>query len=105
MRTDAEGNQAETQSHVDVEEDAQLVPSNNDPEPAKVQDVEPHQPVSEMPSEEKQMDEKQMTGETNFSVCIGKACSHHSLSCHFPVEFTSNTFAWTFLVFLEALIS
>ncbi|XP_077069572.1 histone-lysine N-methyltransferase 2C isoform X1 [Siphateles boraxobius] len=61
VRTDAEGNQAETQSHVDVEEDTQLIPSNNDPEPAKVQDIETHQPVSETPSEEKQMDEKQMT--------------------------------------------
>ncbi|XP_073705573.1 histone-lysine N-methyltransferase 2C [Garra rufa] len=61
VRTDAEGIQAEIQSHVDTEENTQPVPSNNDSEPAKVQDVEPHQPVSEMQSEEKQVDEKQLT--------------------------------------------
>uniref|UniRef100_A0A673LKA7 Uncharacterized protein n=1 Tax=Sinocyclocheilus rhinocerous TaxID=307959 RepID=A0A673LKA7_9TELE len=68
VRTDAEGMQAEIQSHVDVEENAQPVPTNNDSEPAKVQDAEPHQPVSERQSEEQQTDEKQMTGKTNFSV-------------------------------------
>uniref|UniRef100_A0A8C2KEM0 [histone H3]-lysine(4) N-methyltransferase n=1 Tax=Cyprinus carpio TaxID=7962 RepID=A0A8C2KEM0_CYPCA len=46
-----EGIQVEIQSHVDVEENAQPV-SSDDSEPAKVQDAEPHQPVSEMPSEE-----------------------------------------------------
>ncbi|RXN27847.1 histone-lysine N-methyltransferase 2C-like protein [Labeo rohita] len=61
VRTDAEGIQAEIQSHVDAEENTQPVPSNNDSELDKVQDVEPHQPVSEMPSEEKQEDEKQLT--------------------------------------------
>ncbi|XP_016320042.1 histone-lysine N-methyltransferase 2C [Sinocyclocheilus anshuiensis] len=61
VRTDAEGMQAEIQSHVDVEENAQPVPKNNDSEPAKVQDAEPHQPVSERQSEEQQTDEKQMT--------------------------------------------
>ncbi|XP_016372184.1 histone-lysine N-methyltransferase 2C-like [Sinocyclocheilus rhinocerous] len=61
VRTDAEGMQAEIQSHVDVEENAQPVPTNNDSEPAKVQDAEPHQPVSERQSEEQQTDEKQMT--------------------------------------------
>uniref|UniRef100_A0A671RS73 [histone H3]-lysine(4) N-methyltransferase n=1 Tax=Sinocyclocheilus anshuiensis TaxID=1608454 RepID=A0A671RS73_9TELE len=61
---DAEGIQAEIQSHVAVEENAQPV-SSNDSEPAKVQDAEPHQPVSEMPSEEKQLDEKQMMGKTH----------------------------------------
>ncbi len=60
---DAEGIQAEIQSHVE-EENAQPVPSNES-EPAKVQDAEPHQPVSEMPSEEKQLEEKQMTGKTH----------------------------------------
>ncbi len=60
---DAEGIQAEIQSHVE-EENAQPVPSN-DSEPAKVQDAEPHQPVSEMPSEEKQLEENQMTGKTH----------------------------------------
>ncbi|XP_016139199.1 histone-lysine N-methyltransferase 2C [Sinocyclocheilus grahami] len=59
VRADAEGIQAEIQSHVDVVENVQPV-SSNDSEPAKVQDAEPHQPVSEMPSEEKQLDEKQM---------------------------------------------
>uniref|UniRef100_A0A8C1N5S8 [histone H3]-lysine(4) N-methyltransferase n=1 Tax=Cyprinus carpio TaxID=7962 RepID=A0A8C1N5S8_CYPCA len=56
-----EGIQVEIQSHVDVEENAQPV-SSDDSEPAKVQDAEPHQPVSEMSSEEKQLDEKQMMG-------------------------------------------
>ncbi|XP_059358418.1 histone-lysine N-methyltransferase 2C-like isoform X3 [Carassius carassius] len=59
VRADAEEIQTEIQSHVDVEENAQPV-SSNDLEPAKVQDAETHQPVSEMPSEEKQLDEKQM---------------------------------------------
>lgn len=68
MRTDAEGIKAEIQSHVDVEGNAQPVPTNNDSEPAEVQDVEPHQPVSERQSEERQIEEKQMTGKTNFSV-------------------------------------
>uniref|UniRef100_A0A8C2KDP1 [histone H3]-lysine(4) N-methyltransferase n=1 Tax=Cyprinus carpio TaxID=7962 RepID=A0A8C2KDP1_CYPCA len=68
VRTDAEGIKAEIQSHVDVEENAQPVPTNNDSEPAEVQDVEPHQPVSERQSEERQIEEKQMTGKTNFMI-------------------------------------
>ncbi|XP_052467050.1 histone-lysine N-methyltransferase 2C isoform X1 [Carassius gibelio] len=63
VRTDAEGIKAEIQSHVDVEENAQPVPTNNDSEPAEVQDVEPHQPVSERQSVERQIEEKQMTKE------------------------------------------
>uniref|UniRef100_A0A9J8DKI8 [histone H3]-lysine(4) N-methyltransferase n=1 Tax=Cyprinus carpio carpio TaxID=630221 RepID=A0A9J8DKI8_CYPCA len=61
VRTNAEGIKAEIQSHVDVEGNAQPVPTNNDSEPAEVQDVEPHQPVSERQSEERQIEEKQMT--------------------------------------------
>lgn len=80
MRTDAEGIQAEIQSHVDAEENTQPVPSNNDSELDKVQDVEPHQPVSEMPSEEKQEDEKQLTGKTNFIVWKQKLAKS-SLDC------------------------
>lgn len=59
--TEADGVQAEIQSDVGAEESTQLVPSNNDSEPAKVQDIEPHQPVREMQNEEKQTtNEKQM---------------------------------------------
>ncbi|XP_056329618.1 histone-lysine N-methyltransferase 2C isoform X7 [Danio aesculapii] len=60
MCTEADGVQAEIQSDVGAEEATQLVPSNNDSEPAKVQDIEPYQPVREMQNEEKQTDEKQM---------------------------------------------
>ncbi|XP_051555188.1 histone-lysine N-methyltransferase 2C-like isoform X3 [Myxocyprinus asiaticus] len=57
VRTDVEVVQEEIQPHVEVEEDAQPVLSN-DPKPAKVHDAEPLQPVSEMPSEE--VEEKQV---------------------------------------------
>lgn len=68
MCAEADGVQAEIQSHVGAEEATQLVPSNNDSKLAKVQDIEPHQPVREIQNEEKQMDEKQMMGKTKFSI-------------------------------------